>query len=80
MPVFWLGLVGLLLFYAKLGWVEGPGRIDVGYEDIVPTVTGLMTVDALLAGEPRRVLERAAAIWCCRRRSWAICRWPMWRA
>ena len=23
MPVFWLGLVGLLLFYAKLGWVEG---------------------------------------------------------
>ena len=51
MPVFWLGLVGLLLFYAKLGWVEGPGRIDVGYDDIVPTVTGLLTVDALLAGD-----------------------------
>ena len=29
MPVFWLGLVGLLAFYAKLGWVEGPGRLDV---------------------------------------------------
>jgi peptide/nickel transport system permease protein len=51
MPVFWLGLVGLLLFYAKLGWVEGPGRIDVGYEDMVPTVTGLLTVDALLDGD-----------------------------
>ncbi len=51
MPVFWLGLIGLLLFYARLGWVEGPGRLDVGYEDIVPTVTGLLTVDALLAGE-----------------------------
>jgi len=51
MPVFWLGLVGLLLFYAKLGWVEGPGRLDVAYEDFVPPVTGLITVDSLLAGE-----------------------------
>ncbi len=31
-PIFWLGLVGLLVFYAKLGWVEGPGRIGVAYE------------------------------------------------
>ncbi len=51
MPVFWLGLIGLLLFYAKLGWVEGPGRIDVGFDDMVPTVTGLLTIDSLLAGE-----------------------------
>ncbi len=51
MPVFWVGLVGLLLFYAKLGWVAGPGRIDVGFEDAVPTVTGLLTIDALLAGD-----------------------------
>ena len=51
MPVFWLGLVGLMLFYAKLGWVEGPGRLDVGYDDIVPTVTGLLTIDSLWAGE-----------------------------
>lgn len=50
-PVFWLGLVGLLLFYAKLGWVQGPGRLDVAYDDIVPTVTGLLTVDSLIAGE-----------------------------
>jgi peptide/nickel transport system permease protein len=51
MPVFWLGLVGLLLFYAKLGWVEGPGRLDVSYDDIVPAVTGLITIDSLIAGE-----------------------------
>ena len=51
MPVFWLGLVGLLLFYAKLGWVGGPGRLDVGFDDIVPPVTGMITVDSLLAGE-----------------------------
>ncbi|HFC05439.1 MAG TPA: ABC transporter permease [Rhizobiales bacterium] len=51
MPVFWLGLMGLLIFYGKLDWVAGPGRLDVYYEDIVPTVTGLITVDALLAGD-----------------------------
>ncbi len=51
MPVFWLGLVGLLLFYAKLGWVQGPGRLDVVYDDIVTPVTGMLTVDSLLAGE-----------------------------
>jgi peptide/nickel transport system permease protein len=50
-PVFWLGLVGLLIFYAKLGWVEGPGRLDVAYDDIVPTVTGLLTIDSVIAGE-----------------------------
>ena len=27
-PIFWLGLMGLVLFYAKLGWVGGPGRIS----------------------------------------------------
>lgn len=51
MPVFWLGLVGLLVFYAKLGWVEGPGRMDVAFDDIVPTVTGMITIDSLIAGE-----------------------------
>jgi peptide/nickel transport system permease protein len=51
MPVFWLGLVGLLLFYDNLGWVAGPGRIDVYYEDIVPWVTGLLLVDSLIAGD-----------------------------
>jgi len=51
MPVFWLGLVGLLLFYAKLGWVAGPGRVDTGFDDIVEPVTGLLTIDSLLAGE-----------------------------
>jgi len=51
MPVFWLGLVGLLAFYAKLGWVEGPGRLDVGFDDIVPTLTGLITIDSLIEGD-----------------------------
>jgi len=50
-PVFWLGLVGLLVFYAELGWVAGPGRIDVIYEYSIEPVTGLMLVDTLLAGD-----------------------------
>ncbi len=51
MPVFWLGLIGLLAFYAKLGWVAGPGRVDVAYDDIVRPITGLITVDSLIEGE-----------------------------
>ena len=50
-PVFWLGLVGLLVFYAKLGWVEGPGRLSVFYDDLVEPVTGVILIDSLLAGE-----------------------------
>ena len=50
-PVFWLGLVGLLLFYAKLGWVSGPGRLDIGYDDLVDPVTGVLLIDAAMAGE-----------------------------
>ena len=50
-PVFWLGLMGLLLFYGRLGWVAGPGRIDVAFEDLVTPVTGVIMVDSVLAGE-----------------------------
>jgi peptide/nickel transport system permease protein len=50
-PIFWLGLVGLLLFYAKLSWVAGPGRLDVFYDGLVDPVTGVITLDAALAGE-----------------------------
>ncbi len=50
-PVFWLGLMGLLLFYGRLGWVAGPGRLDVAFEDLVTPVTGVILVDAALAGE-----------------------------
>ena len=51
MPIFWLGIVGLLVFYAQLGWVAGPGRLDVAYRYSVPAVTHLLLIDTLLAGE-----------------------------
>lgn len=51
MPVFWLGLMGLLVFYGVLDWVAGPGRLDIFYEDVVPRVTGVILIDSLLAGD-----------------------------
>ncbi len=50
-PVFWLGLVALLVFYAKLGWTAGPGRLEVFYDGIVDPVTGILLIDAALARE-----------------------------
>lgn len=49
MPIFWLGIMALVLFYNQLGWVGGPGRINVFLDDIVPNVTGVITIDAILA-------------------------------
>ena len=51
MPIFWLGLVGLLLFYGILDWVEGPGRLGIFYQGLVPERTGLLLVDAAIAGQ-----------------------------
>ena len=55
MPVFWLGLMGLLLFYGELGWVGGPGRLDSMYDMMldmkVPAVTHMILIDTALAGE-----------------------------
>lgn len=50
-PAFWLGLVGLVLFYAKLRWVGGPGRIDLFLDGMVPVRTGLLLVDSVIAGD-----------------------------
>jgi peptide/nickel transport system permease protein len=50
-PTFWLGLIGLIVFYAKLGWVGGPGRLDVAFIDSIEPHTGLLLVDALWDGD-----------------------------
>ncbi len=47
-PVFWLGLVLLIIFYYKLGWLPGPGRLDPFIKP-PPRVTGLILIDSLLA-------------------------------
>lgn len=50
-PAFWLGLIGLVIFYANLRWVGGPGRIDFFLDGTVPTRTGLLLVDSAIAGD-----------------------------
>lgn len=50
-PVFVLALLSLLIFYAALGIAPGPGRQDIIFEGMVPHVTGLLTVDSLIAGD-----------------------------
>lgn len=45
-PIFWLGLLSLLLFYAKLKWVAYPGRLDIAYEYTFTPITGLYLIDA----------------------------------
>ncbi|NTS30957.1 ABC transporter permease [Phyllobacterium sp. BT25] len=49
-PIFWLGLLALLVFYAKLGWTSGPGRIDVVYEYTFTPITGFYLLDAVIQG------------------------------
>ena len=50
-PVFWLGLVGLFVFYYLLGWVSGPGQLDVFYVGVVDRITGSILIDSAIAGE-----------------------------
>lgn len=50
LPVFWLALVLLYIFFYVLGWLPGGGRLD---SHLVPpeNITGMYSVDALLRGQ-----------------------------
>ncbi len=49
MPIFWWGLLLILLFSVQLGWTPVSGRIDVKY--YIEPVTGFLTIDSILSGE-----------------------------
>jgi peptide/nickel transport system permease protein len=49
MPTFWIALVALYVGFFRLGWFPGAERLDPGVSP-PPSVTGLYTIDALLAG------------------------------
>lgn len=50
-PIFWIGLTLLSIFYVKLAWLPGPqGRLPLGYH-APERVTGFYTIDSLIAGD-----------------------------
>lgn len=76
MPIFWLGLMGLLIFYGILGWVGGPGRQGIIYDGMVPSVTGMILVDSALARDwPRSATPSATSS--CRPACWDITALPI---
>jgi peptide/nickel transport system permease protein len=54
MPIFWLGLMLLILFAAILGWVPIGGVMPVGMEP--PRITGMSVLDSALTGDPTMFL------------------------
>ncbi len=50
-PVFMLSLISLLIFYSWLDIAPGPGRQDIIYDGMIDTVTGILTIDTLIAGD-----------------------------
>jgi ABC-type dipeptide/oligopeptide/nickel transport system permease component len=53
MPIFWLGLMLLLVFGAWLDWLPIGGLMPTGVD--VPRVTGMTVIDALISGQPHLV-------------------------
>lgn len=51
MPIFWTGMIALLIFYAGLGWVGGSGRMSQFYIGLVPEKTNFLLIDSVLAGQ-----------------------------
>ncbi|MCO5731337.1 ABC transporter permease [Rhizobium sp. SSA_523] len=50
-PIFWLGTIVILIFYAQFGLIPGGGRIDIYNEGLVEGPTGSLLLDSLIAGE-----------------------------
>ena len=49
MPIFWWGLLLIIVFSGTLGWTPVSGRISLLY--FFPPVTGFMLIDSLLSGQ-----------------------------
>ena len=63
LALFWLALVGVQVFYYNLRWAPPPlGRLTVGLPE-PPAVTGLFTVDGLLAGDRAIFADALGHLW-----------------
>ena len=49
-PIFWLALMALVLFYVKLDWLPGPGRQNFLFIGQTDRITGILIIDSLLQG------------------------------
>ena len=49
MPIFWLGLMMIIIFSVTLGWLPASGRIAIGFQP--ENITGLYLLDSLLTGD-----------------------------
>lgn len=49
-PVFWLGLLAILVFSIELGWLPSAGQISLLFE--IPQVTGIKLIDIVLSNNP----------------------------
>lgn len=49
MPIFWLGLILIVIFSVTLGWLPVSGRATIGMEPA--KITGLYLLDSLLSGD-----------------------------
>lgn len=49
MPIFWLGLMLIILFSVNLGWLPVAGRIQIGMEP--EHITGFYILDSLISGD-----------------------------
>ncbi len=48
MPIFWLGIMGIMLFSVILQWLPSGGRLSTGVE--IQQITNLLLLDSLLTG------------------------------
>jgi peptide/nickel transport system permease protein len=46
MPIFWLAMILIVIFFVNLGWLPFPGRLSTGYA--VTSISGFVLVDSLL--------------------------------
>ncbi|ACS85555.1 ABC transporter permease [Musicola paradisiaca] len=62
-PVFWLGLLSLMLFYAGLHWAPGGGRLDAFSPHVQETWRGFLLVGSVLTGDYPRFCDALSHLW-----------------
>lgn len=55
MPIFWLGLMEIMLFAVLLKWLPAGGRLSSGIE--IESITGLLLVDSLVTGNIKGFID-----------------------